>query len=213
MINLPASTSVNRFVPKEKFYSKTTMSNKLRQQFTNEIEKITWANKISPDTLNIAAGGYNELQVFEITLKGADISETVLSHIDTHIPYPILFIISKPGAYRLAISYKENAPRNQNIMKVDTYFCTGWSNDINLQLKGNSVDSIYQNFLYQIAPKLKNRNNSTTKQAVEVYKANAKIQKQIDKINKQIKSEPSIAKKQELARQRHRLEQDLSGGQ
>ena len=41
MIELPNSTIVNRFLPKEKFYSKTKMSTKLRKQFTDEIEKIT----------------------------------------------------------------------------------------------------------------------------------------------------------------------------
>ena len=212
-MDLPTSTVVNRFVPKEKFYSKTEVSPKVRQLFISEIEKITWSNKIAPSTLNISSGKLLELQVFEVQLKSHDISESVLRHIDKHIPYPILFIIKKDFSVKAAISFKEQNQRVENNMKVDTYFSTNWGTEVNLQLKGSSVDSIYQNYLYQIAPQLKNEKNPTAKQAVESHKVNLKVQKQIDQINKQMKTEPSIAKKQELARQRHQLEEDLKGDQ
>lgn len=212
-MDLPASTVVNRFVPKEKFYSKTDISSKVKQLFISEIEKIIWSNKIAPSTLNISSGKLLELQVFDVQLKSHDISESVLRQIDKHIPYPILFIIKRDSSVKAAISFKEQNLRVENNMKVDTYFSTNWNTEVNLQLKGNSVDSIYQNYLYQIAPQLKNEKNPTAKQAVEAHKVNIKVQKQIDQINKQMKSEPSIAKKQELARQRHQLEQDLSGDQ
>ena len=207
MIELPNTTVVNRFLPKEKFYSKTTMSSKLRQSFTDEIEKITWTNKISPDTLNISSGNYAELQIFEITIKGSDISKSVLKHIDTYIPYPILFIINSPNSSKAVISYKENLSRNQNNMKVDSYFDSGWKKDLLLELKGRSVDEIYKNYMFQIAPNLRQDKQTNAKEAVEINKAKITIQNQIDAINKQIHSELSISKKQELARKRFDLEQ------
>ena len=54
MFDLPSSTVVDRFLAKDKFYKKTTVAGKLKQQFTDEIEKITWTHKISPDTLNVS---------------------------------------------------------------------------------------------------------------------------------------------------------------
>ncbi len=210
MINLPNSTIVNRFIPKEKFYSKTTMSSKLRKQFTDEIEKITWTNKISPDTLNITANDYAELQIFEILLKKADITTGVLRHIDTYIPYPILFIIKKTGAFKAVVSFKEPAIRNQNNMKVDSYFDTGWQQKKDLELKGRSVDEIYKNYLYQIAPELRHAKQANAKEAVETNKSKQAIQSQIEALQKQINNEISTAKKQELARQRFGLEQQLN---
>jgi hypothetical protein len=208
-MELPRSTVVNRFVPKEKFYSKTTINAKLRQLFTDEIEKITWKNKISPETLNITAGDYAELQVFEIALKSAEVSPAVLKHIDTFIPYPILFLVKKPGAFKAAISYKEATTKNNDIMKVDSYFETGWQQDASLELKGRSVDEIYKHYLYQIAPQLQRVSSTTAKVAIETNKEREKLQKQIDAMNRQIANEPSIAKKQELARERHALEQSM----
>ena len=209
MIDLPASTAVNRFIPKEKFYSKTILNSKLRQQFTDEIEKIKWINKIAPETLNITSKDYAELQVFEITLKQSDIATAVLKHIDTFIPYPILFILKRPGAEKAIISFKEPGVKNENQMKVDSYYETPWQQELQLEIKGRSVDEIYKNYLFQIAPKLKDTAQTDTKSAIETNKEREKIQKQIDAINKRIASEPSIAKKQELARERHALERAL----
>lgn len=208
-MNLPASTIVNRIVPKEKFYSKTSVSNKLRQQFINEIENVRWANKIAPDTLNITNNVYTELQVFEITLKQSELSLSVLKHIDTFIPYPILFILKKPNAEKAVISFKEPGIKNENHMKVDSYYETNWQKELSLELKGRSVDEIYKHLLFQIAPKLQAANMPDTRSAVESNKEREKIQKQVDIINKKIASEASLAKKQELARKRHDLEQRL----
>jgi hypothetical protein len=208
-MELPRSTIVNRFVPKEKFYAKTVIKAKLKQLFTDEIEKITWTHKIAPDTLNITADEYAELQVFEVALKGADVSTVVLRHIDTFIPYPILFVIKKPGSVKVAMSFKEPTAKSHDQMKVDSYFDTGWQQDISLELKGRSVDEIYKNYLYQIAPQLQHTGHSAAKTAVETNKEREKLQKQIDAINRELASEPSIAKKQELARERHTLEQEL----
>lgn len=206
MMDFPASTRVDRFVPKEKFYSKTLVSGKLRQQFTDEIEKIRWTNKIAPSTLNVTSKDYAELQVFEITLKQTELSPPVLKHIDTFIPYPILFILKQPHAIKAVISFKEPGVKNENQMRVDSYFETPWQPELSLELRGRSVDEIYRNYLYQIAPQLKNIGIANIKEAIEINKERKKIQKQIDAINRKIANEPSLAKKQELARERHALE-------
>lgn len=206
-MDIPTSTVLNRHVPKEKFYTKTSVSAKLRQLFTDEIEKITWRGKVAPDTLNITADGYAELQIFEIALKGSELSVAVLKHIDTFIPYPILFILNKPGSTKAVISFKESAIKNENQMKVDTYFDTGWKDALLLELKGRSVDEIYKNYLYQIAPQLRDASQTTAKAAVETNKARDRLQKQIATLNRQLANEPSIAKRQEIARQRHELQE------
>lgn len=209
MINLPSSTIVNRFVPKEKFYTKTTVNTKLRELFTDEVEKIVWVNKISPTTLNIAAGDYTELQVFEIFLKKSELSTQVLKHIDTFIPYPILFVLKRSDLTKLVISFKESASSKTNLMKVATYFDTAWQQDVSIEIKGRSVDEIYKNYLHQIAPHLDLKTKPNVKSAIENSQSRERIIKQIDALNRAILHEPSISKQQELARQRYSLEQQL----
>ncbi len=209
MINLPTSTMVNRFIPKEKFYAKTNINTKLRQLFTDEIEKITWSNKISPETLNITASEYIELQVFQIILKGADVSLSLLKHIDTFIPYPILFILKRSDATKAVISFKEPTTSKNILMKVNSYYDTGWKQHIQLELKGRSVDEIYKNYLHQIAPKLDLEKKHDVKSAVEDNLSKEKLLLQINAINRSVLNEPSVAKQQELARERYLLEQQL----
>lgn len=209
MITLPRTTIVNRFVPKEKFYSKTTVNTKLRDLFTNEVEKIIWTHKIAPATLNITAGDYTELQVFEISLKGTDLNPQILKHIDTFIPYPILFLLKKPGLMKVVLAYKEPMTKNNNQMKVNSYFETPWETSIELELKGRSVDEIYKNYLSQIEPSLDLKAKPDVRSAVEDKQIREKIIKQIDALNREIMHEPSVAKQQELARQRYSLEQQL----
>lgn len=209
MINLPNSTIVNRFIPKEKLYSKTTVSTKLRELFVEEIEKIVWLHKISPTTLNVTAGEYGEMQVFEISLKKSEVNQQLLKHIDTFIPYPILFVLKKDGLVKLAISYKEFLSSKNTAMKVASLFETEWQEDVEIELKGRSVDEIYKNFLRQIAPNLDIHAEQDVKSAIEDNRVKERIIHQIDALNRAILHEPSVAKQQALARQRYSLEQQL----
>lgn len=199
MINLPSATIVNRFVPKEKFYSKTAVNTKLRDLFTSQIEKIVWTHKIAPATLNITAGDIPEMQIFEITLKGDSLDTRVIKHIDTFIPYPILYVLKKTGVMKVVLGYN-----------ATDYFETPWRSDNTLELKGRSVDEIYKNFLHQIAPNLELKSKPSIKQALADNQKREKISKHIDALNRAILHEPSLAKKQELARKRYVLEQQLN---
>jgi hypothetical protein len=209
-MKFPKSTIVNRFVSKEKFYSKTKISNKLRQQFTDEIEKITWVNKISTETLNLSESDYKELQVFEIRLKSSDISINVLKHIDTFIPYPILFLIKKETAIKAAISYKEQNLKKSNEMKVNTYFQTTWQKDLDLKLNGRSVVEIYANFIEQIEPSIKIENSNNLREAILLYNLRQDLVKQIEQLDKKISNEISVSKRQDLARERYELKKKLA---
>ena len=44
----PTQTSVGRVVPKTKFYEKAKVSTRVREAFVSEVERITWAHKLSP---------------------------------------------------------------------------------------------------------------------------------------------------------------------
>jgi hypothetical protein len=107
------------------------------------------------------------------------------------------------------ISFKEVSVKNQDKMKVDTYFETEWHDDLTLELKGRSVDEIYKGFLYQISPQLKTHKAPDAKMAVTINKEQLMLQKQIDALNKSITNEISISKKQELSRQRYNLEKRM----
>ncbi len=212
MFDLPSSTIVNRFLPKDKFYKKTVVSNKLKQQFTGEIEKITWTHKLSPDTLNVTKDDtIEEIQIFEIILKDRSISNAVLCHIDSSIPYPIIYTLKRPidDKSKIITSLKSFKKEYGIKTKNDDFVDTGWSRPSGkFILHGNVMSHIYLGYIFQIAG-IARQPYSDPKSTIERWEKSKEIKKQIDTINKKITTEVSIAKKQELARQRHILEQQM----
>ena len=207
IVNLPDSALTNVSIPKEKFYKVGAVDYSLRQLFVDEIEKVTLRAVIAPRTMNISGGTYDELDVIEISLKGRELSKKVLETIDSIIPRPILFSIVRPnGETKYAISYKEPSYKDAQKSKIIQYYETSWGVPA-LTLVGKSVKGIYVGFLQQIDPTF-----DPTKpiaEAVQDTRRREKIEKQIESINKKITAEPSVAKKQELARERYILERLL----
>lgn len=214
MITFPEHAKVGRIVAKENFYGKTDTATK--NLFQNEISRITWEYKLAPNTINLPAKKWPEMEVFRITLKNGEVPEKVLKAIDSAIPYPILFLIEKGTVEKAVISYKEQSQKDKNFAKVDTYFSTGW-NDPKLdeiRIDGLDIDAVFSNFVRQIAgDKLTFAKSTdvpkTIKEDVEKLKERGKIQKQIDALTHKINAEPSLGKKQELAEERYKLKQLL----
>lgn len=205
--DLPSKAVANAFMPKERLYQAGDVNHTIRQLFIEEVEKITLHAVIAPKTMNITNEVYDELYIFDIKLKDQDISLKVLESIDKNIPRPILFAITRPDDQRkYAISYKQLKANDTGKSKIVHYYNTAW--DVNpLRVMGNSVKSIYVNFIRQIEPTFDP--SKPIIEAVHDIKHRQQVQKQIEAINKKISNEPSVAKRQELARQRHQLEQGI----
>lgn len=214
MITFPEHAKVGRIVAKENFYGKTDTATK--SLFQSEIARITWEYKLAPETINIPAKRWSEIQVFRINLKNSEIPIKVLKVIDSVIPYPILFLIEKGTVEKAVISYKEQSQKDENFAKVNAYFSTGW-NDPKLdeiKIDGLDIDAVFSNFVRQIAGDKLTFGKSTDvpktiKEDVETLKERGKIQKQIDVLTHKISAEPSLGKKQELAEERYKLKQLL----
>lgn len=207
IVNLPPSTHTNTVISKEKLYEIGDIPHQIRRCFVNEIEKIVLSAVIAPRTMNISGVTYEEMHIIEIKLKGRDLSPKVLETIDSVIPRPVLFAIIRPnGEIKYAISYKELKSAITNKSKIVQRYETIWGVSP-LMIVGNSVKNIYVNLIRQLEPNFNLAKPIT--EAVLDTKEHEKIQRQIEAINRKIKSELSIAKKQDLARERHTLQKQI----
>ena len=153
MLGLPKSTEFNKRIPKQKFYDNLNVSPALKRSFIDQIKVIYWANKIATATLNLAEGkNVTEIEVFEVRLNVPTLDEAVLKQIDREIPYHILFILEHENKFQAWIGYKEESSGN-TAFKVNRYYSTEWMDEdaLPLKLEGLSVDSVYENFVRQIA--------------------------------------------------------------
>ncbi|MDR2814134.1 MAG: DUF4391 domain-containing protein [Prevotellaceae bacterium] len=211
MLELPPNIIVNRFVPKEKIYAQANIPSKGRQMFVEQVEKIVWLAKISPTTMNIAADrSFPELDIFEIKLKGGELSQKVLETIDSIIPRPILFQISFNGQSKYAIAYKIKPERTPSTKrKVVHYYQTDLGSSATLQIKGSSVKTIYENYILQIDPEF----SLTLEKGIEAAVAKTlevkKLRQEVKKLTAQIANELQDNKRHKLAKKRHELAQKI----
>ena len=101
MLTFPAATTFGRRVPKQKFYQHLDVAAEVKRLFVEQVKLITWANKLSAQTLSLAPGEHvQEIEVFHIQLQDQDLDERVCRLMDQQIPYHLLFWLERPDGFR-----------------------------------------------------------------------------------------------------------------
>jgi len=200
MLGLPESTEYGKRIPKNKFYKHLKVTPKIERAFIDQIDTIIWQNKLSPDTINLSATDtVKEIQVIEIKLKEKRIDEQVLKFIDRELKWHIIFVLSFKGMQQVVIGYKQESERVSDIFKVDTYFYSEWGSqdDNRINVTGLTLEELYNQWLLELIP-LKAREDESIQQLIERYKEIKGLERKINQLALQMKSENQFNKKVEL---------------
>jgi hypothetical protein len=123
----PRQTVVDTPVSKSKIYAHAQPTRALRERFVAEVDQILWAHKLAPTTLNLPAGaGVPEIEVFRLTLRTAELSESVLRTLDRAIPFPTLFELCFEQRIRSVLAYKRPSESGGLTWVVNSYYETPW---------------------------------------------------------------------------------------
>ena len=126
----PSQATVARPVAKNKIYAHAKPTAALRALFVDQVESITWAYKLAPETINLSAkSDVPEIEVFEIALKHPEISHSVLRCIDKAIPFPILFVLRFEGRSQPVAAYKRPSDAASDQWVVGDYHAAPWQKD------------------------------------------------------------------------------------
>lgn len=126
----PAKAAVSRPVAKAKIYAHAKPSAALRALFVAQVESITWAYKLAPESINLPAKpDVPEIEVFEIALKLPDVSHSVLRCIDKAIPFPILFVLRHDGKSQPIAAYKRPSEAASGQWVLGDYHAGPWQPD------------------------------------------------------------------------------------
>ena len=204
MILFSQETIVNKIIPKNKFYEKTNISTKLKNSFVNDIDKIVWSNKIASTTLKgISNNNSNipEIEVFTIKLKNNDFDTKILETIDESIQQYIVFVLQFANFFKIAIAFKEKDANFNNKITIKRYFYTDWVEEPNLEICGNTITAIYENFIKQITTEFDEIDGEIDfKEQVERTIKINKINSEIAKLKIKMKREPQFNRKCEINR-------------
>lgn len=176
MIELPRACVVDKFIPKKTFYEKVSLSNSIREEFTDKLSKIYWRYKISEDTINVSrTEEIEEIEVFELELKEKYNCNNIIKVITKNIPYPILFYIRYENDFQYAIKYNE-----------EIYF-SEWNNELTFSFNGLNIKIVYDNIVKIIT----NIDKSANDIEKEISRQNniINLEKEISKLEGKIRSE------------------------
>lgn len=212
MLGLPKTTEFNKRIPKQKFYDNLTITPALKKVFIDQIKTIYWRNKIAASTTNLAPGtAVTELEIFEVKLNSQILDDSFMRQIDKEIPYHILFILEYEGKYKAVIGYKEESGGN-TAFKVNRYYSTEWmdEDDLPLKLEGLSVDSVYENFVRQIAgDTLQTDFGESLKESVKRDEKKKQLEKQISVLENKMKKEKQLNRRMEMNAELKKLRRSL----
>ncbi len=211
MLGFPQTTEFNKRIPKQKLYENMEVSPALKRVFVERIKLIYWRNKLAVSTMNIAPGEtVTEIEVIEIKLASPQLNEAVLRQIDKEIPYHILFILSFDGKVQAWTGYKEAAEGGNKAFKVNKYYHTEWmpEHELNLKIEGLNMDAVWENLIIQVGGVEVGQGKSLDEQ-IQIDDQKAKMQKEIEKLEKQARNEKQPNKKFQLAQQVKTLKKQL----
>lgn len=202
MLGLPRTTEYGKRIPKKKFYDNLSISSDLKRVFAEQIAAIFWSNKISPDTLNVAAGDtVDEIEVFTIRLNQPSLDTRVLQQIDKQIPYHIIFVLKYKDRLQAWIGYKEAAASGSNAFKVGRYYHTDWmrEDDLHLSIDGLNMDAVYESLVRQIAgDKLQTDSSESLKESVVRDENKKQLEKQIAALDNKMRREKQLNRQMEM---------------
>jgi len=198
----PKSTIVDKKIPKQRFYDHADITVPLRKKFIDQIERITFSNKFSKETLNIPkTNEVEEIFVFDIILKDnkyLDKIEDVLTVIDKSVPYPILYRFEMGSAVVYKIAHKLRNKNDMNKTVVDIYF-TKDNLDIPLEIFNSlNLKILYERILRLFLNGLNEHEYINIEKTIISYKSKESLKKELEVLEKKILKEKQADKQYEL---------------
>ncbi|MEE6075312.1 DUF4391 domain-containing protein [Avibacterium paragallinarum] len=210
LISYPAQSFLGKNIPKETLYQYAESNTKQKGLFMQQIEKIIWQHKLATSTIGLPAQGeIKEIQILQIRLKGMEYGLDILNAIDSAIPYPIFFEITREdGQTQTAATYKNPSLS----LKNRTYYASAWQPESGERIPmptALNLEQLYRALFAKLLPQ-PIRVGETLPSALERMEKIAKLQMQIEKKQKQLAREKQFNRKTEFNRELRQMKQQLN---
>ena len=212
LFKYPPQSEFNRIVAKEKIYQYAKPTPAIKARFKEQVERIKWQYKLSPETINLPAKhGIKEIQVFHLSLKSKELHENVLRTIDKGINFPIIFQLTYKNQIKTTMAYKRPSDNDKHRWVVDSYFESEWMaiecERITLPVAVN-LASLYEQILRQFLP-IPAREKETLKDHIERVNLVRTKELELGKLQSRINKEKQFNRKVELNKQMRSIKAEI----
>ena len=201
MYGLPESTEVKRALPKAQLYKKFELKQSQRDAFDKDIARLDFTHMISAQTLPAISAGEDVKAIFvvEVELKNSEYDANNIILVSKLIPQKIIFALRFEDQIQFAVF--------QTKLFSSTWFpVTG----AELVLSGINLDMIWQNLVSSIGSFQVKDGNSLKEQIIEDDRK-AKIKRQIETLEKQMRSTTQPRRQREIYAEIKNLKKSLNG--
>ena len=212
----PDKAFVNRNIPKTKFYEHASISRSVKDAFVSQIQQITWAYKLSPETTNLAAAkGLFEIQVFNIQLKTSELDNGVLLSIDKAIPHPIFYQLFFEDKMRVVLAYKRINESDETKWVIEQYLSSEWlavkdAEQLKTPLPiALNLGGLYEQMLKALMPIAANEGENIKAQTERLSQIMQK-QQEIAQLQSKMRNEKQFNRKVEMNNQLKALQSQLA---
>ena len=199
MYGLPNATELNKQLPKSQIYRKFELTNAQQTKFDADISRIDIANEISTRTIPAIQVGkkVQSFYVLCVSLKTKDYEPKNIERIAKLIPQNLVFVLQFEEEIQLAVF-------------CEKLFTTGWiaGSHASIPLTGLNFDEVWENIIKKIEGGEWD-NSLTLEENIELKEKKAKLQKEIDRLERLARKEAQPKKKFELVSQKRKLEEEL----
>ena len=191
MLGLPQSTEVKRSLPKAQLYRQFDWKPTWRDAFDAEVSCLDFVHWIAPKTVPAIATGaeVKEIFVVEVVLKQPTISNDNLLRLVKSIPQRIVWALTFEGKVQLAV-WHTHLFTSERINVAEA----------SLPLNGLDLNAAWQNIICTLGEFAVESDKSLTEQ-IKVNEEQAKLQAQIDRLDRQMRAERQPRRKNELFKQ------------
>ncbi|HAT7753326.1 TPA: DUF4391 domain-containing protein [Legionella pneumophila] len=201
LLNFPDKAAVNRQITKKKLFEWIQANTAIKNLFTTQVERMIWAYKLSPETINLSSkDGIEEIQIFEIFLKGRELNNELLKTIDKIIPSPILFVIYDEEYIQYRAAYKRISDADSTKWIIGDYFESSWmvkrykKSDLPQAL---DLKTLYHSLLQELIP-LAKRQDESIEQLLTRYQVLNQLERKLDQLQKKLQQEKQFKYKVEI---------------
>ena len=198
MLDLPKSTEVNKTLPKKAIYASANLNTVEKDAFDENIKKLTIVNEITANSVNIEASeNVTGFFVLAVSLKKQNYDKKVIEKIFKLINQRFVLVLQYEDMAQLAVFHSK-------------LFASEWQPTVDLQIKlqGLNFAQVWQNIILQIS-KVQLEKGRTLDEQLVVETERAKLQRQIEILNKKIKNEKQPPKVFEMVKQVKQLKSKL----
>ena len=195
MFNLPPSTLINKPLFKKAVFEKFNLKASERERFDADISRMVLLAHVSPSTISALKEG-NEIKDFYVmlvALKHKDYDTRNILMLQKLIPQKLVFALQYEGETQLCIFHT----RLQQ---------SAWSltDETKIPLNGLTLDSVWENLVAEIG-QLDAKAEETIEEQILDRERREKLQRQIEMLEKQCRTEKQTRRKYELHQEISRL--------